>query len=526
MPRITIDNFDRGLMKDFPLKGSETVYNKKGDLRHHNQVTLGGISPFPNPGYLVPGFQSTDVDSGDASQVTTKITSWAVKTAYGANTTYAAYGIGDNILYKVIGSGYTDIVNNSPTTPTWPHTIGSVTVVPGDIGDIVAEIQNIGGTQTHCLFYTYNSTAADGAGRMGRYDITADSNWGAGNSSDTAFTLTTNDVAEVSGSGIKSVPRPITVGTNKILYVANGYKVDSLDLTVSSASISLNALDIDQNYEIQSTDFWEGQLVMAAHPKSADTSGQRGSVCVFFWDTLSSTFSDPIYIDDDIAGALYVNNRNLYLFTANKVYGNLRLWDGRGFTSIQQVPTAIPTHHGVDNFRDGLVWGDSNGDAWWYGEAREGAGKWLWQFATVGTSLSCVRKLNSTGDVLHFTGQDTGSTEFIRSLNSSYATTETSLPVIDFPHRSTIKRIEAHFQTLASGASMSISFSKNLAGSATSYGGIVFADDGAVNRKVFNTRLTDVSQLGTTLAFASGSNTVKLERLIIDYDTPRTKLSS
>lgn len=529
MPRIVLENFDRGLARDFVLQGSETANTKRGDGKNLIVGSLGGVSPFPNPGYLCPAFGATNIDSTDAGDVTTQITSWAVKTTFAQNQTseVAAYGIGDNILYKVIGTGYTDIVDNTPSTPTWPHTIPSVVLNPGDIGDVATAIQLIGVAQTACLFYSYN--VASGNGYLGRFDITNDDDWGGGgSSSDTQYALTQNDVSSPDQSGILSVPRPIVAGTNKILYVAGGYKIDSLDLTTSSASIVLNALDIDQNYEIQSLGFWQGSLVIGAQLKQSQSGLQRGGVVVFFWDTFSSSFQDPIFIDDDTCGAIYADDKDLYVFTANQVYGNLRRWDGRGFDSIQQISKAIPKHNGVDKHRNGLVWGDSNGKAWWFGEAVEDSGEWLWNFATVGTSLSCVKKLDPTGDVLHFTGQDTGSTEFIRKSNTTFSASEVSMTILDLPHRSTIKRMEAHFLPLATGASVNISTATNLAsGAAELYGNISYASDGEVTRKVFNSRITNVSQLGLNFTWTGGvSNTVKIERIIIDYIQPRTKLSS
>ena len=521
MPQIVIENFYRGLLKDYPLKGSEALQNKRGDIRFALAQTR--INPFPNPGYIQPCFTGVDIDSGDASVITTEITSFAIKNGRSSVDSFAAYGIGATILYKITGATYVDVTNNTPSTPTWPHTISGAVSVSGDIHDCVTSNQNIGGTPVYCLFYSANTNASTGTGVLGRFDIQNNSNWTAGNSADNAFALTQNDVPDTGGNF--SVPRPITVGTNKILYVGSGYKIDSLDLAASSSSIVNNALDIDRSFEIQSLAFYKGSLVIAAHLKSA-SAGTRGKVAVFFWDTFATTFSDPIYIEEDFCGALYSDDINLYLFTANATYGNLRIWDGQGFTSIQQISSAIPAHGGVDTFRNGLVWGDSSGKAWFYGEIKEGEGTWLWQFFQDGSSLSCVKKLNPSGDILHFAGTNSG-TEFIHIQNTTYQGGTYSFPVIDLPNRSTIKRVEAHFLTLATGASATVRYLLNGSNSYTNHGTITFADDGAVARKVFNNRITNVSSIAFDFTMNGlAANEVVLERLIIDYMVPATKQSS
>lgn len=526
MPRIVIDNFrDFGLTPDWVSKGAEYSNAKKASDGY--ALTMTNVSPFISPGFLRPGRVATESGMTNNSVITTKITAFTTQQARG-NSQTAAYGIGGDILYQITGNPAYTITNNTPTVPTWPHTIGSAVNTDGDVHDIHGATLNIGGTSTYCLLYSYN--VASGGAYLGRFDVTNNSNWGVGNSSDTAYTLTTNDVLNDANS--LSVGRPMVIGTNKIAYIGAGYKVDSLDLTTSSAAISLNAIDIDREYEIQSLAFYKGFLVMAAHMRSAEAGILKSKVAVFFWDTFSTSFTDPVYIDDDRCGALYQNGDTLVLFTSNGAWGNLREWDGEDFVIKQQIAKEIPLHGSVERYREGIVWGDSTGKGWYYGSVDGGARR-LWQWITVGDAITCMKRLNqTTTETLHIAGIESTTDEYLKYVTTAASTTSATpscrLSFQDIPHRSTITRIEAHCLPLATDASVAISIATNMTTSSpTAYGTISYSTDGAITKKVFKERLTDVSQMVMLLEWTDGvTNTVALERLIIDYETPATKSSS
>lgn len=515
--QLVVGPFTGGLVKDWPLKPNESIQTKRGSF--DQAVKMVRVNPNNVPGYVLPAFQVADVDSTDASVVTTQINNWAVDEYSGTAT---AYGVGETRLYKVTGATYNDIINNTPTTPVWPHAIASSLYNSGDNPDCVNAWVNIGGTQVYCLLYAYNRAA--GVGKIGRFDIVNNSDWGAGNSADDAYSLSTNAISDSGGNF--TVPRPMVVGTNKILYTASGYFIDSLDLTVSSATVTTNALDIDRSYEIQSMAFYKGTLVVAAYLKNASTS-RRGKTAIFFWDTFSPSFSDPIFIDDDTCGALFQDDDDLYLFTANGVYGNLRQWDGQGFSILTQVAQVIPAHGAVDRFRGGFTWGDTQGNVYYYGRAADSDKRSLWTVANMDTTISCVKRLAPTNDLLHFTGAN-GATEFIKVFNTTYDSGVYSFPVIDLPHRSTITRVEVQFLTLATGAAASIRYLPNFSGSYTTLGSISFASDGAVTRKVFTQRISNISAIAFDLSWTgtSSTNQVAVERIIVTYMTPQTKQSS
>jgi len=515
MPKIEI-TFDKGLARDFPLKGLETVYDKRGKPENHLTSTVfSGISPLPLPGYAVPGYTAVNIDSVHAAAITTKVTAMTVATES------LAYLIGGAQIYRLTTTAFTTITANAPATPTWPHAITNAVETDGDIHDIIGTQQNISGNQVNVLLYSYNR--ANGVGYLGRYDITNISNWGAGNSSDTYGELSTNDVEDDDGSF--SVPRPMVLGLNKMLYIGSGYVVDARDMTSASIDAPLvdkNVLDIDRDMEIQSLAFWGGQLVVAARAKRG-TGTAKGRVAVYFWDTVSPSYSEVIYIEDDTCGSLFVSGDELYLFTANAVFGNLRKFDGEDFIIEQEINKQIPLHGGVDALRNGLIWGDSTGNAWYYGEIVPNMGKWCWNFTKVGTNLTCVKRLASTGEKIHFAGEDTGSGEFIRSLTTVFRTSEVLIPVSALPLRSTIKRVEARFYPLETGATASIFLHTNNIFNGDSLGTISYTGDGNISSKVFKSRIKNVNFLTLGITWGTANKAVKLERIIIEYDVPATK---
>jgi len=525
MPRINI-KFNKGFLRDFPLKGGESYYFKKGNYNNQFPWTIQGHSPLYLSGYATAGFLSANIDSTHATTVDTKGTAMTVQSDNNA------YVIGGTKIYRLLSDSthlnYTNIVDNTPTTPTWPHAIASAVDTDKDMHDIIATQQVIGGGGLYnVLLYSYN--VATGGGYLGRYDHTTASNWGAGNSSDTYGALSTNTIPDDNGS--LSVPRPMCLGQNKMLYIGSGYVVDARDLSSASIDaplVDLNVLDIDRDKEIQSLAFWGNKLVIAARDKRGTIGGDyadaKGKVVVYFWDTFSPSYDDAIVLDDDECGALFVSGDDLYLFTANAVYGNLRQWNDSEFVSIQQVNKQIPLHGSVDELRNGIIWGDTTGKLWWFGEAVIDEGKWVWNIGKVGTNISCVKRLASTGEKLHIAGSETAvATGYIRSLTTTFAEAEILIPVTDLPTRSTITRIELRFLPLETGSSLLMSCHPNNQYSSEYDIGVSYAIDGEVTRKISKQRIKDVSFLTIGLFWGTATKTVRLESILIDYEVPKSK---
>jgi len=502
-----------GLTPDWVVKGStDNLAYKRG--RWDQSTFQTNINPFTIPGFLQPGYKYSAL-TGTAP--TTAMTNMTVAIQGG---TIAAYGIGANKLYKMTGaaSDFNTIVDNSPTTPTWPHSISSSSTTKRH--DLLVANINIGGTYTQCLLYSYN-VSASGAGYLGRYDITNDSNWASGNSSDTAYALSTNDVGDGGASNALECDRLIVEGQDKKIYILGGYKVDSLDTTQSSATVQTNVWDVGRNYKLKSGVWYRDLLVMAAQ-KNVSGTQMKGQVIVQFWDGRSPFYETQIVIDDETAGALYVDGDDLYLFTASSTFGKLRKWNGRTFERIKDVPVSIPGHGGVDKWRDGIMFVASG--LWIYGVIDLQRGRELYQISD--TAYTCAKRLTPNNDIIHVaTASSISKTDTTKYQDSA----QFNFPIQDFPHRSTIKRMTFYCLPLATGADLLIKYLKNYSTTYTNYGTLSYGvstqsgtdADGAVTKKVFNTNITDVSNLGLALTWAgsNAANQACITRIKLEYET-------
>jgi hypothetical protein len=520
--KITLKNFIGGLVPDWVTKPGESPTIRSQEYLNDNRaISMSNINPFTDPGKIQPGFQFTDIDSGDAAQVTTAITGIASGVH---NGNYAAYGIGEDKLYKIIGaaSNYNDIVNNSPTTPTWPHTISNVNTSYRH--DCIVTPLKISGAWVLCLLYAYNLSTTPGAGRLGRFDIKNDSNWGSGNSSDTAYTLTTNDVLDNDNS--LYCDRPIVKGSDGKIYIASGYVVDSLNTNDNSPTLNTNVVDIPRDFRIKSLAWYRGRLVIVAF-KPTDSNLSTGQVGVFIWDPTNTTsFDDEYYIEADRVGAAWATANDLYIFTIRNTIGELRRFDGQDFEPITEIGTAIPEHGSVTSFRDGMAWGASE-KVFVFASVRKNAGKSLWQTSSAAGTISAIRRLTPNNDILHVCGRD-GSTEYIRRTDLSKYVDSASYEFvsIDLPQRSTWERTHAFFPALATGASMTISHKSNYGTGSTSYDTVTEASDGAVTRKtVSEHKVKDLDELRPLVSWSgtNAANQVKLARLELDISTSDTK---
>ena len=520
--RITLENNYRGLVKHWVSKGAlDNSGYRKGGAGY--AVSMLNINPFLAQGLLTPGFQYSDIDSTDAADVTTSVTAFATTVVGGA---IAAYGIGADKIYKIIGASteYNDIVDNTPTTPTWPHTIADA----GDTGfvnDALVVDLTIGGNKVRCLLYSYNLlSSGSGAGRLGRFDITNDSDWGAGNSSDTAYSLSNNDVAVGTVSNLFKVDRPMVLGPNGILYIGSGYKVDSLDTTVNDAAISLNVIDIPPTFKIRSLAFYKKFLVIHAEKIILSTTEMRGQTVVFFWDTTSPSFEEPVYTDDETAGALYTDAGELFAFTGSTLFGKLRKWNGQEFEVLTEIASTIPKHGAVEKFRDGMMWG-SGASVYRYATVVDGYGRGLWQTDGSSGTISCVKRLYPNNEVLHIAGNN-----YIRKTNTTKRmdSANYSFPLRELPHRSTINQIIAYFLPLATGDDMMLRYLKNFSTTYNNHAPVSFGTsiqgsfttaDGAVSYKVFTDVVQDVNQIQFNLIWAgtNPASQVALSRIDIDY---------
>lgn len=396
MPKLVFTNWG-GLIPDWITKPGESPTIRNALSPNDTRATfMSAVDGFRDPGKIQPGRALTDIDATDASLVTTAVQAMDVGISAGTIAAYAlcnANGSNNCNLFQIVGTGFDDISNGG----AWPHVIANVKA--GYRNDCIVTWLNISGTQTLCLLYSYNLTTTPGVGKLGRLQIASAS------FADTQYSLTTGTVQDATSTDLWT-DRPIIKGTNGIIYIAAGNKVDALDTTVdvsAAGSVQLNVVDIPSDYKIKSLNFYRGQLIMVAQ-KNVSGTRMAGQVAVFFWDTTNpDTFQEEYYVKAQTAGGTWVTNDELYITTANPNYGHIRKFNGQDFVIQTEIPATLPGHHGLGLFRDGFAFG-SGADVYVYASPRDDGKKQLWAYMATSTAISCVAQLDPNNDILHVAG--------------------------------------------------------------------------------------------------------------------------
>lgn len=130
-------------------------------------------------------------------------------------------------------------------------------------------------------------------------------------------------------------------------------------------SSTYNALDLPLGFMPTALASYGTDLVIAAIQSSSSTVNQ-GQAALFFWDTVSSSFYNQVWLPDPLVTALLNNNGLLYVFsgpmsTGTDVSNGYRVSVYIGGQSIRQIhfsDTGSPPLAGaVSGFGDRILWG-------------------------------------------------------------------------------------------------------------------------------------------------------------------------
>jgi hypothetical protein len=527
MPNILYKAFN-GFVPDWVTKSNESPVIRDREFDGDARATaMTAVDAFRDPGKIQPGYLLSDIDATDASLVTTAVHAMDVGVSAGTVAAYAisnANGSNNAKLFQITGVTFNDITNAG----SWPKTISNVKASYRN--DCLVTWLNLAGTQTLCLLYSYNLTTTPGAGRMGRLSIAA------GTFADTQYTLSTGTVQEA-GSTDLWCDRPMIKGTNGVVYIACGNKVDALDTNDQDPAIQLNVIDIPNDYKIKSLNFFRGYLVMVAQ-KNVSSSLMAGQVSVFMWDTINAdTFQEEYYISAQNAGGTWATNDELYITTSNTNIGHLRKFNGQDFKIVTEIPPTLPQHHGIALFRDGFAFG-SGANVYVYASPQTNGKKQLWAYMATSADISCVASIYPQNDILHVAG-GTNPDFYIKKTNLSTYINSAQYQTVSvvLPNRSTIAKARILSPVLASGADLLVKYLSNYSDSFVNYFTYSFAEttqtvppvptngDGAVTRKVYDNVITDVDEIRMTFTWngTSPTNQVKIAMFSFDYDVIATK---
>lgn len=126
-----------------------------------------------------------------------------------------------------------------------------------------------------------------------------------------------------------------------------------------------NALDLPLGFMPVDLESYGTDLVIAAIQTSNSTINQ-GRAALFFWDTISSSFYNQVWLPDPLVTALLNNNGTLYIFsgpisTGTDVSNGYRVSSYLGGQTIRQIyysdVGSPPLAGAVDSHGDRVVWG-------------------------------------------------------------------------------------------------------------------------------------------------------------------------
>lgn len=127
-----------------------------------------------------------------------------------------------------------------------------------------------------------------------------------------------------------------------------------------------NALDLPLGYMPTCLESYGNFLVIGAIPDGSNTTLTQGKATLFFWDTVSSSFLQVLYLPDPLITAMKNVNGRLYIFTGavsngTDVSNGYRVSVYIGGNRVEQVHysnTGSPPLAGaVESFGDRVVWG-------------------------------------------------------------------------------------------------------------------------------------------------------------------------
>lgn len=226
--------------------------------------------------------------------------------------------------------------------------------------------------------YLYFATGTDISryGPLNSSPSLTDSTWtGTTLGSQTAMVDTT--YPSIRGSG--TMPNhPMHVHTNNFLYIADFVSTGSTASTRGRGVIhaikttygtyegdtndnsAYNVLDLPLGYMPTDMESYGDFLVISAIQTTNSTIGQ-GKAALFFWDTISSSFTTIAYTQDNLITSLLNNNGTLYVFSGPATGNGYRISVYVGGQTLKQVyfsPEGAPPLAGaVDAFGDRVIWG-------------------------------------------------------------------------------------------------------------------------------------------------------------------------
>lgn len=391
------------------------------------------FDPFRLLGYASPGYMPADVTTVAAIDAVQK------NGVVNNGATPYAYTCGGTKVHQTNLS--TDTVTNAGA---WPHAIAG-----SAMEDII--IYRYGGTKYLFVSY-YDGTDLEIA--TWNFDATwNDTFWSGGGGTPTGLSLNSTD---------QSVPHPMIVGPNGILYIGDGKDIASVNGPASTGNTS--ALDLPPGYIINSFAKTEKYLVAYAYLAEGFTGSNfyRGDAKAYFWDMISDSWQYEYTLDDNYVSGGFIWRGTVGCFTngrgknASTKTMALRIFEDGEFKIANGCITGDnPPGHGGVEVIDNMIHWMSDGKVYSYGNTdSELKDIMVHRTSGSGTTNGGMLKNFSTNKLYASTGTTTSGGLQTLSSNYNSATTWQSLmaePQFPLNHRGEISYVVIDFDGTASG---------------------------------------------------------------------------
>lgn len=301
------------------------------------------FDPYRNLGFASPGFNQ--VEATNNAQVTGVITATALR-----NATYE---------YGVTSDGKVqehNITNNTVTNAgSFPHTIDHAHT--GETGsDVVIYRHNLGGSLTTSLFYSfYDATDWD----VGCYETFTTFN------DDFMSTIPATPLGTTAAdlTDGKSLPHPLEVGADDILYMGSGRYLHGYDgSTGTNGTFYSKVLTLPAGFIIQDLLKTEQFLLIAGVFSSGTvvpTVDESQEAYVYLWNYLDQDVTDIIPLDDQYVSVLRLWRNRPVAITAgekgNRGRNRVKIILGSTAETVAEYAGSQPALGGVDSASDQLL---------------------------------------------------------------------------------------------------------------------------------------------------------------------------
>ncbi len=313
---VSILNFLGGYCKKYWMSTFPVFGNRNQAARMRN-IDLR------NPNIIKPGPAFTALTAGTQDGNVKQLINKIMPVAEADNVSYA---LGGTAVFKISSTEVLSELVGTSAVILWPHTIGDV--AHSKDGEDIVEYHNY-------IFYSYDH--ASGSGDVGRYDI-------ANETFDDDYMST---VPTTAGTLTYGVPHPLLVGGDDILYIGNGYKVSTFNITTKI--FTSIAIDLPDDCVVQDIKYYNQRVYITVNwPNLSGNNQVKNSL--FVWDTVSVTWDYEVPRIKRGGGMFIKTDGVLYIFyedITSSGAGRLGYVNGTQIVEVAQWDGGIPAFNQI-----------------------------------------------------------------------------------------------------------------------------------------------------------------------------------